>query len=157
MENMNPEAVGAWNRFVELYGRPLNINSSYRDPEHNARVGGAKNSQHIHGNAFDVDVSGMPIPERQRVLELAREAGFSGFGLYDNSLHFDVGPARAWGADYTSASLPDWWTGGNAPEATQNALTAPVDRMAQINALAAMMPKFKPQQQTPFQLDWKNV
>ncbi len=33
---------------------PVSIVSGYRDPAHNAAVGGAKNSQHLYGNACDI-------------------------------------------------------------------------------------------------------
>ena len=106
-DNMSQPAMAAWERLSQKYGN-LKVNSAYRSPEHNAEVGGAKKSQHIHGNAFDVDVSGLPQEERLALIEDARGAGFQGVGVYNNALHFDVGPSRAWGADYTSASLPDW-------------------------------------------------
>ncbi len=38
----------------ELIGRPLHINSGYRSPEVNARVGGAKISAHMDGLAADI-------------------------------------------------------------------------------------------------------
>ena len=37
----------------EHFGQCLRINSGYRCPEHNARVGGAKSSQHVAGSAAD--------------------------------------------------------------------------------------------------------
>ena len=53
MENMSPAAMAAWDTLVAGWGEPLKINSAYRDPSHNAKVGGAKRSQHMHGNAFE--------------------------------------------------------------------------------------------------------
>ena len=37
----------------EHYGKPLIINSGYRCEAHNAKIGGAKNSQHVKGSAAD--------------------------------------------------------------------------------------------------------
>lgn len=37
----------------EAYGKPIYINSGYRTPEHNKRVGGVSNSQHLTGEACD--------------------------------------------------------------------------------------------------------
>ena len=37
------------------YG-PVRITSAYRDPEYNAKIGGAKTSQHITGEAVDIDI-----------------------------------------------------------------------------------------------------
>lgn len=90
------------------WGEPLKVNSAYRDPEHNARVGGARNSQHTHGNAYDVDVSHYSREQRLDLIRQARAAGFRGVGVYDNALHFDVGPDRSWGPSYGRDSLPSW-------------------------------------------------
>lgn len=101
-------ATTAMERFVSLSGHDPKVTSAFRDPSHNAKVGGAKGSQHQHGKAYDIDVRGMPIPQRQELIRKAREAGFSGIGVYENSLHFDVGGQRNWGPDYKSGSTPKW-------------------------------------------------
>jgi len=89
-------------------GRTFNINSAYRTEQENEDVGGADNSQHMVGNAFDIDVSDMSTAERLDLIRMARAAGFGGIGIYENTLHFDVGPTRAWGPDYHSGSIPEW-------------------------------------------------
>lgn len=38
----------------ELWGKPIGVNSGYRSPELNRAVGGAKNSQHMRGEAADI-------------------------------------------------------------------------------------------------------
>ena len=93
---------------MQSWGRPLTTTSAYRDPAYNESVGGARGSQHIHGNAFDVSTAGMSPEERASLIQQAQAAGFQGFGGYDGSLHFDVGPSRMWGSDYTNATTPDW-------------------------------------------------
>lgn len=40
----------------EWYGKPIYVNSGYRCPELNKAVGGVNNSQHINGEAADIDV-----------------------------------------------------------------------------------------------------
>jgi len=97
-EGITPEAQQAFEALQTSHGSPLTVNSGHRDPAHNARVGGAKNSQHLHGNAFDIDMSGMNEGERAALIEKAKASGFTGFGNYDNHLHMDVGPERSWGA-----------------------------------------------------------
>ena len=111
LANITPAAAAAWARLGQAWGSPLNTTSGYRTPAYNASVGGARNSQHTHGNAYDVDVSGMSMAERGDLINAARAAGFGGVGVYNNSLHFDVGQNRAWGPDYTRASLPGWAAG----------------------------------------------
>ena len=41
------------------FGRPLTINSGYRGPKLNKAIGGAKNSQHMTGQAADIEIAGM--------------------------------------------------------------------------------------------------
>lgn len=62
----------------------------------------------MHGRAFDVPVPGMSQAEQLELMRAARNSGFTGFGVYGNSLHFDVGPPRAWGPSYGRDSLPAW-------------------------------------------------
>ena len=107
-KGVSDAAAAAYGRLVDAYGQPLTINSAYRDPKHNAEVGGADNSQHTHGNAYDIDVSNMPHEERVALANLAWDAGFRGMGFYDNSLHFDVGDPRGWGPSYSRDSIPEW-------------------------------------------------
>lgn len=49
-------------------GRPIVVNSGYRDKEHNRNVGGVATSQHLTGEACDFYVIGMGIPEVTRIL-----------------------------------------------------------------------------------------
>lgn len=138
LSNLSPAARAAYDRLMQGYGRPLTVTSGYRDPSHNAKVGGAKGSQHMHGNALDISAAGMSQEERLALAEAARNAGFQGFGFYDNSLHFDVGPPRAWGADYTRNSLPDWaaaWMAG-APAVAPSGAPASMGQPEVVNALA---------------------
>jgi uncharacterized protein YcbK (DUF882 family) len=39
--------------------RPIRINSGYRSPQHNRKVGGATKSRHVVGDAADIVVTGM--------------------------------------------------------------------------------------------------
>ena len=56
----------------EKTGAPISINSGYRSPPLNARIGGAKNSQHMEGKAADVQSNGMPVLDLfKKVIELA--------------------------------------------------------------------------------------
>lgn len=67
-------------------GGPVRIVSGYRDPAHNAEVGGAPDSQHLYGNAADVPPA-LPL-ERVRALR-----AFSGIGVDARSglvRHVDV-------------------------------------------------------------------
>jgi len=66
----------------------LIINSGYRCNNHNKKVGGALFSQHVRGNAADVRLpDGLTVDQ---FAALAKEAGFTGIGKYNNRIHVDV-------------------------------------------------------------------
>jgi uncharacterized protein YcbK (DUF882 family) len=75
----------------DLLGKPIIINSGYRTPEHNAAVGGSKNSFHMKGMAADIVVPGMPASEVQRFLK----NWSGGLGSYTHFTHVDIRPNRA--------------------------------------------------------------
>lgn len=89
-----PAALDRLQALRDALGRPVIVTSAYRDPVHNARVGGAPLSRHKTGDAFDLALNGHSRPE---LLEAARAAGFTGFGFYASFLHIDCGPKRQWG------------------------------------------------------------
>jgi hypothetical protein len=45
----------------EALGKPITVNSGYRGPVLNRRIGGASNSQHVEGKAADIQCSGTPV------------------------------------------------------------------------------------------------
>jgi hypothetical protein len=108
MSKVNKDLIAKWKKTQKDFGRELNVVSAYRDPKRNKKAGGAKKSQHMHGNAFDIDVSGLSKPERLELIKIASANGISGIGVYNNSLHFDVGGRRAWGPNYKNTSIPGW-------------------------------------------------
>lgn len=83
----------------DLLGKPMIVQSAYRSPEHNKRVGGAKHSQHLYARAYDILMSNH---DPDAFEEAARAVGFTGFGYYvkQNFMHIDTGPARSWGTPF---------------------------------------------------------
>lgn len=47
------ELLKRLNVFRQKYGKPMYVTSGYRSPEHNAEIGGAKNSAHCKCQAID--------------------------------------------------------------------------------------------------------
>jgi len=96
---VNEEALNKLQSLRSLLNKPLVLTSAYRSPEHNKKVGGAKNSQHMRGIAFDVRMENHDPHEFERA---ARAVGFTGFGYYPKSgfMHIDTGPARTWGTPW---------------------------------------------------------
>lgn len=69
----------------------LGVNSGYRSPERNARVGGARDSQHTKGNALDLETKSLTDFDKSRVLDAALSAGAKGIGAYNSgTLHVDT-------------------------------------------------------------------
>lgn len=72
-------------------GGTVTINSGYRTPAYNAKVGGAASSQHLLGSAADIVVrrEGNAVPV-DAVCCLAQDLGFAGIGRMTNAVHVDV-------------------------------------------------------------------
>lgn len=87
----HPKALDALQAMRDALG-PLVVFSATRSPAHNKAVGGAPDSLHMRGMAFDLRLD-YPVG---LMVRRAHEAGFRGFGFYKNFLHVDVGPARHW-------------------------------------------------------------
>ena len=74
-------------------GLPIVIVSGYRSPEHNTRVRGAKNSQHMEGKAADIRVADMDAGMlHAKVLDLYRQGAIKigGLGRYRTWVHLDI-------------------------------------------------------------------
>jgi len=101
----------------------IQITSAYRDPTHNARVGGAQNSQHMHRNAFDASLAGLTPEQKQDVIARARAAGAMGLGNYGgDSIHLDWrhGGPVIWGPNRSHTSIgatPRWFQAEAIPHA----------------------------------------
>lgn len=76
------------------FGKPVNINSGYRCPVHNADVGGAESSRHLEGDAADLWIAGVSPAE---VYEYANTiiGDEGGVGKYATFTHIDVRGYRA--------------------------------------------------------------
>jgi uncharacterized protein YcbK (DUF882 family) len=78
----------------EHFGKPVNINSACRCPDHNKAVGGAPNSAHVQGIAADIDVKDVsPADVQQYVLNKYQDR--YGIGTYNTFTHIDVRAAKA--------------------------------------------------------------
>ena len=61
------ELRGVFNPLRGRWGNPLHVTSGYRTPEHNRKVGGRPQSQHLQGRAVDVSVFTDPEWARLRL------------------------------------------------------------------------------------------
>jgi len=134
MTGVQPSVTEKLGQLQAGWSSPLNISSGYRSPGYNARVGGARHSQHIKGNAIDIDTAGMTRAEVNKLAAEASRLGFNGIGFYPDSLHFDVRQTpAAWGPNYRASSIPGW-----AREVATNHLARAYQGTAPAPAVAAV-------------------
>lgn len=74
----------------KAYQSPITITSGCRCPEHNARVGGASQSQHRLGKAIDFQVKGVSPQEVQEFLKEWLPSDKYGLGYGKTFTHLDV-------------------------------------------------------------------
>lgn len=74
-------------------GEPIHINSSYRPPDYNKKIGGAPKSQHLTASAADITAKGYTPKKLAAVIERLIKAGKmkqGGLGIYPGFVHYDI-------------------------------------------------------------------
>lgn len=89
---IDPRLLTALDQLRDQVQQPIQILSGYRCPDHNRAVGGASNSFHLHGQAADIRVQGMPLHELLDAVLLVPAFRNGGIGVYQQSnyLHVDI-------------------------------------------------------------------
>jgi len=76
----------------DFFGASVTVNSGYRSPEYNAKIGGASKSQHVQGRAGDVVVEGFTpdqVAQTIRGLIAIGAMDQGGVGMYKTFTHYD--------------------------------------------------------------------
>lgn len=82
--SVSPTLVNGLERLRSAVNKPVIIISGYRCSRHNARVGGARRSEHLYGRAADLRLGLATVAQ-------AQAAGFTGIGFKGSSaVHVDV-------------------------------------------------------------------
>ena len=90
---IHPAAVDLAQHLRDMFG-PVRISSWYRTVEHNRAIGGAHNSKHTMGMAFDWYPLTRDLEEVQAIV---KKMPIGGVGLYEGFTHCDVfGKGRRW-------------------------------------------------------------
>lgn len=76
------------------FGTAVTINSGYRTPQYNAKVGGVAHSQHCYGTAADIVVRGQ-TPAAVAAYARKIMPDWGGVGIYGRFCHIDVREAKA--------------------------------------------------------------
>jgi uncharacterized protein YcbK (DUF882 family) len=74
-------------------GKSITINSGYRSPVYNKKIGGASQSQHMRGTAADIVIKGMTPAQVANTIETLIMSGKmqqGGLGRYPNFTHYDI-------------------------------------------------------------------
>ena len=78
--------------------QPIYINSGYRCKEHNAKIGGVKNSKHILGQAADMRVDNVSPEDLYEAIENLIKFNHifeGGLGVYQTFVHYDIKLTRS--------------------------------------------------------------
>ena len=84
-----PELVEVLQKIRTHFGKAVKINSAYRTPTRNKKVGGAAQSQHLYGTAADIKITGVS-PKRVALYAETLMPNSGGIGIYSNFTHIDV-------------------------------------------------------------------
>ena len=96
---INMDLVRALQELRDLLGLPLKVRSGFRCRKYNKSIGSEDTSQHICGNAADIEIPrGYTIDEFFMAVEMIPAFLNGGIGKYPTKgfLHLDVGPQRRW-------------------------------------------------------------
>lgn len=88
---IDKRGISMLQKIREHFGKPLIINSGYRTETYNAKVGGAKNSYHKYGKAYDIRIKEVTPLE---IAKYAEEIGVKGIGWYNTFTHVDLREKR---------------------------------------------------------------
>lgn len=86
---LDPTLPEALEKLIELAG-PIRINSAYRCPEWNRRVGGTGGSYHLLGKAADIQSDKYTGKELANFAMMVEEFEQGGIGVSENWIHVDV-------------------------------------------------------------------
>jgi hypothetical protein len=99
-----PDVWSKLETLAQSLGRPITLNSAYRSPEYNRRIGGARNSMHVQRKAVDIQWGTNSAQGRVDFIQKAINAGFTGIGCYNSFCHVDIGAKRHWGPNGSRTS-----------------------------------------------------
>ena len=89
-----PRLVMVLQTIRDHFGAAVTINSGYRTPQYNTKVGGVAHSQHCYGTAADIVVEGQkPADVAAYARKIMPEWG--GVGSYSSFTHIDVRETRS--------------------------------------------------------------
>ena len=92
-ELMNPDLLKLLDIVRGAYDEPIHINSGYRTPSHNEKVGGVFSSSHLKGLAVDISCS--ESRDRFELVKILLDKGFNRIGIGSSFIHVDIDPTKS--------------------------------------------------------------
>ena len=86
---MDPEFIEFLDDLRESFGKPIKLNSTYRNPNHNEKVGGVSKSAHTEIPCRAADIHCGSSGDRLRLVQLALRMGCKRIGVGSNFVHID--------------------------------------------------------------------
>lgn len=89
---LDKDIIPILERFREYVEAPVTINSAYRTKSYNQKVGGANNSYHLYGCAFDIPFksSFKNLTSVDMMCKFFNTLGLKGIIKYSNFVHIDT-------------------------------------------------------------------
>ena len=87
------------------FGKPVIINTAYRTPDYNKKIGGAARSQHIYGKAADITISGVAPLSIAQYAETDCKY-LKGIGLYTWGDHVDTRSTKYYWDSRSGVEVP---------------------------------------------------
>lgn len=94
---IDPALVELLQAIRDHFGQPVNINSAYRTPQHNAKpsVGGERYSRHLYGTAADIKTIKGTTPAKMAAFVETLLPNTGGIGTYSWGIHVDTRAKKA--------------------------------------------------------------
>lgn len=89
-KHINPKLIELLERIRASFGKSIKIVSGRRCEKHNKECGGKPHSQHLLGNAADIQIDGMLPVAVQEYLMKHFDDDCKGLGRYKTFTHIDV-------------------------------------------------------------------
>ena len=87
-KNMSDILINMLDIARKKYGSSMTINSGYRTPERNEKVGGKPGSSHLKGLA--VDIACKNSTDRFKLIGILLQVGFKRIGVGSTFIHVDI-------------------------------------------------------------------
>ena len=94
-DNMDINFVRKLDEAREIAAIPFKVNSGYRTPFHNTKVGGVKDSSHIKIPCCAVDIKAEDSRTRFLIISAAIQVGINRIGIGNNFIHLDADKTKS--------------------------------------------------------------